>query len=383
MPAEAPPPPPRAPWRYASLDAWRGIACLAVLGFHLGGALLDDSHAGLVYRPLWWLEQWGFLGVQLFFVVSGVCIAAAAGGTRGPAAATTFLRRRARRIYPTFWAAMALAAVVGLVVAALAAAGLSARRFDPFAAGWHWLSSLALVETTLKTFGIDPDYAANGPLWSLCYEVQFYAWVAFAWVARDRRTRVVAVVATTAAAVLVRAVPSLRPRGFLLDLWPDFLCGLWVHARLTAAPTRRDRLRLDLGLLASVAAYVVAFRVGGAGFPQDAKASIVCLAFAASLVALFPHDDRLASSPLGRGLAWVGVRSYALYLTHFPVVMLLAGLLLPRALAHGPLVYASAAATVAACFLVAVPFHALVERRFLSPARPAPPVAPSPSAPSS
>lgn len=378
MPDEAPPPP-SAPWRYASLDAWRGVACLAVLGFHLGGVLLDDSHAGLAYRPLRWLEQWGFLGVQLFFVVSGACIAAAARGTRGPAAATTFLRRRARRIYPTFWAAMALAAVIGLVVAGLAAAGLSARLFDPFAAGWQWLSSLLLVETTLKTFGVDPDYAANGPLWSLCYEVQFYAWVACAWVARGRRIRVVATVATTVAAVLVRAVPSLRTRGLLLDLWPDFLCGLWVHARLTSAPTRRDRLLLDVGLLASVAAYVLAFRVAGDGFPQDAKTSLVCLAFAALLVALFPHDDRLASSPLGRGLAFVGERSYSLYLTHFPVVMLVAGLLLPRALAHGPLVYASAVATVAACFLVALPFHTLVERRFLAAPRPAP----SPSAPSS
>ncbi|MBL9087399.1 MAG: acyltransferase [Planctomycetia bacterium] len=343
--------------------------------------LLGDSHAGLAYRPLRWLEQWGFLGVQLFFVVSGACIAAAARGTRGPAAAATFLRRRARRIFPTFWAATALAAAIGLVVAGLAAAGLSARLFDPFAAGWHWLSSLLLVETSLKTFGIDPDYGANGPLWSLCYEVPFYAWVAFAWVARGRRTRVVATVATTAAAVLVRAVPSLRPRGFLLDLWPDFLCGLWVHARLTSAPTRRDRLLLDVGLVAAVAAYVLAFRVGGDGFPQDAKTSLVCLAFAALLVALFPHDDRLASSPLGRGLAWVGERSYSLYLTHFPVVMLVAGLVVPRALAHGPLLYASAAATVAACFLVALPFHTLVERRFLaapraisgtSPARPHP-----------
>lgn len=380
MPAEAPPPP-SAPWRYASLDAWRGVACLAVLGFHLGGALLDGSHAGLAYRPLRWLEQWGFLGVQLFFVVSGACIAAAAVGTRGPAAAATFLRRRARRIYPTFWAAMALAALVGLAVLALARAGLSARLFDPFAAGWHWLSSLLLVETALKTFGLDPDYAANGPLWSLCYEVQFYAWVAFAFVARDHRARVVAVVATTAAAILVRAVPALRPRGFLLDLWPDFLCGLYVHARLTAAPTRRARLALDVGIVVAVLAYVAAFRLGGAGFPQDAKTSLVCLGFAALLVGLHPHDGRLAASALGRGLAWVGVRSYALYLTHFPVVMLLAGLLVPRGLARGPLLHVSAAATVAACFLVAVPFHALVERRFLAlplGARPAPSPAPVP-----
>ena len=44
-----------------------------------------------------------------------------------------------------------------------------------------------------------------------------------------------------------RVVPSLRPRGFLLDLWPDFLCGLFVHARLTAAPTVVSAAAMRIG----------------------------------------------------------------------------------------------------------------------------------------
>src|SRR5262245_25043487 len=93
--------------RFATLDAWRGVACLLVLGFHATMDTVTEQHAGIAYRPLWFVKDWGFLGVQLFFVVSGYCIAVAAAGTTGPSpreARAAFVRRRALRIYPTFWA---------------------------------------------------------------------------------------------------------------------------------------------------------------------------------------------------------------------------------------------------------------------------------------
>lgn len=358
MPPSPPPP------RYATLDAWRGVAALAVLGFHAAGATLTPAHRGALLAPLRLLEAWGFLGVQLFFVVSGYCIAAAAASTRGPGATGTFLRRRARRVYPAAWASLAVAAAIGLLVRGLEAAGGSTRRFDPFAAGLHWVSTAALVEPALKTFGVDPDHAVNGPLWSLAYEVQFYLWVAWAWLGRGPRTRAVATVATTVAAVAVRLVPSLRPRGFLLDLWPQFLCGLWVHAHLHAPPRVRRAPRA-LALVGAVAAWAAAFPLGGAGSPQDAKAGFVCLGFAGLLVALHPLDAALARRGPVRALAAVGERSYSVYLTHLPVVLAVAGVAEAAGAGAGLAAWGVVLAAVAAAAAVACAFHAGVERRFL------------------
>lgn len=111
---------------------------------------------------------------------------------------------------------------------------------------------------------------------------------------------------------------------------------------------------------------MLAFRLAGDGFPQDAKTALVCLGFAALLVALHPFDARLAVAAPVRALAWVGERSYSLYLTHYPVVMLVAGLVRPHDLARGPGVFLGVAVMVGAALAVATGFFARVERRFLT-----------------
>src|ERR1041385_8984713 len=101
-------PTPRSP-RYYSLDMWRGIACLMIVVFHAtfyareavhptGG--LPDKFLGLAGKL--------FIGVPLFFVISGYCISAAADSARRRQnTVPSYFRRRFRRIYPPFWAAVA------------------------------------------------------------------------------------------------------------------------------------------------------------------------------------------------------------------------------------------------------------------------------------
>ncbi|HUR59521.1 MAG TPA: acyltransferase family protein, partial [Opitutaceae bacterium] len=97
------------------MDAWRGVACLSVLFFHSLGAFSQEA--------LWPALQavrrvaiHGWLGLHLFFVISGFCIferlAAARRSGETPAA---FIADRARRIFPTYWVVVLLAIVIGLV----------------------------------------------------------------------------------------------------------------------------------------------------------------------------------------------------------------------------------------------------------------------------
>jgi peptidoglycan/LPS O-acetylase OafA/YrhL len=111
FPVEAP----RQP-RYDSLDLWRGLACLLVVVFHTtyGDTVTYASKQSLADhggRTVEWLlaftgEFW--VGVPVFFVISGYCIAASADSSRRkPHAAGRFFVRRFRRIYPPLWVFLA------------------------------------------------------------------------------------------------------------------------------------------------------------------------------------------------------------------------------------------------------------------------------------
>jgi peptidoglycan/LPS O-acetylase OafA/YrhL len=85
--------------RFKALDLFRGIACLWVVVYH--AYLLVEgsvSEKGLVC----FLLASGHYGVQLFFVISGYCIAACISTAKnGSNATNAYLLRRGIRIYPT------------------------------------------------------------------------------------------------------------------------------------------------------------------------------------------------------------------------------------------------------------------------------------------
>lgn len=74
--------------RYYTLDFWRGVACLMVLAFHLSFYVLDNpaiSKPGGLGRIVYMAIEHAWVGVPMFFVISGYCITAAcmSAGRRG------------------------------------------------------------------------------------------------------------------------------------------------------------------------------------------------------------------------------------------------------------------------------------------------------------
>src|SRR5688572_16252904 len=99
-----PPTPPRE--RLPGLDVLRGLAAVAVLAFHYTTRFGDIF--GHPVAPAF-LVPWGVRGVEVFFVVSGFAIELSLERT---SSAKDFLVSRAVRLYPTFWAALAVTLVV-------------------------------------------------------------------------------------------------------------------------------------------------------------------------------------------------------------------------------------------------------------------------------
>jgi peptidoglycan/LPS O-acetylase OafA/YrhL len=106
-------------------------------------------------------KQWGGLGVQLFFVISGYLIPALL--SRRPAPYWPYLKRRLRRIYPLAWVTISLACVLRLLVGMPVA-------LDPVT-GHAWLEALLNLLLLPGVFTFERIYEVT---WTLSYELFFY-----------------------------------------------------------------------------------------------------------------------------------------------------------------------------------------------------------------
>ena len=171
--------------RYASLDLWRGVACLMVVlhhaGFIVDGGDLTPSQPDYAARTfvVGFFKQME-LGVPLFFVISGYCIAASADANRRKGASPwTFLIRRVRRIYPPYWAALLLFVVYCWGLDRL---GLKHLHDGPHALQLaspgelnpaQWLGNLTLTETWRPHLGGGFEAVYTRIAWSLCTRSSF------------------------------------------------------------------------------------------------------------------------------------------------------------------------------------------------------------------
>ncbi len=151
-----------------ALDGVRGLAILLVLLIHVyyrGPVVSTDQTS----HPL--LAGW--LGVDLFFVLSGFLITAILLKTRSdPGYLRNFYLKRVFRIFPLYYAALLGVMALGLAVRALppllASVVADANRhmawYLAYAANWAPALHVSLGKATV----------ALGPLWSLAIEEQFY-----------------------------------------------------------------------------------------------------------------------------------------------------------------------------------------------------------------
>ncbi len=312
---------PRVPYR-RGLD---GLRALAVAGVVL-------YHAGVSWIP------GGFLGVDVFFVLSGYLITSlllAEVGGRGRIDIARFWFRRARRLLP---------AVVLVVAASLIAASLLARddlartRGDAIASlvyvtNWHLI---AASHSYFNSFG-RPSLLQH--LWSLAVEEQFYLlWPilligGLALLGRRRMFALTAIAVLASTALMwtlydphrdpSRVYYGTDTRAATL-LVGALLAFAWPAARLRANVSRRAVGALDgVGVVALLAILVLFWRVRDYD-PSLYRGGLLLVAVcAAALVAVLAHPAARLGNLLGwRPLRWVGVRSYGIYLWHWPVMML-------------------------------------------------------------
>lgn len=344
---------PRPLGRHPRLDALRGVAVLGVLATHV--VFLDDGD------PTWSLRG-GFLGVDIFLVLSGFLIGSVLLERMDRDRridARDFVVRRARRLLPALVVFLAVESVVAVAIGT--SLGDQVRQV---------VLALTFTANLQLSWGIQPPFELVH-LWSLSLEVQFYVLLALI-VSTSRR-----VLDRSKAAVCVLVLAAVG-----VAVWRLFLYQRGIDP---VALYERPDVRADSMLLGLAAA--IAWRAGlvgrraltlaglsgaavllGAAVVAEPDAAwlyaggftLIAAASGAVVLAITADAGPVARAGDVRVLRWFGMISYSLYLWHLPVYLWTV-----RALPEAPLWIVALVAVPAAVGVAAVSFH-LVERRMLA-----------------
>jgi peptidoglycan/LPS O-acetylase OafA/YrhL len=153
------------------LDGLRGIAILLVISFHY--FLLNDSVRARDANPLLQLFQLGWIGVDVFFVLSGFLITGILLATKGaPRYYLNFMARRVLRIWPLY-----ILTLLGLLYILPLVLGSVPSQLESMKAHqlWFWLFGANWLFASQGGF----EQTAGGYYWSLAVEEQFYVFWPF------------------------------------------------------------------------------------------------------------------------------------------------------------------------------------------------------------
>lgn len=304
-PAPAPAP---APARMTLVDGLRGVAALMVLAFHFCmAARLPQEPAAWMPDAVEWVLEHGWLGVQLFFVLSGFVIAYSIRGQAvTPGFVGRFALRRAIRLDPPYWVAIAVEVALFAWIGTSWEGSADAPRPAQVAAHLMYLQEILGLGHVVGVF------------WTLCLEVQLYVGFVLLLLLAQRLTR------TRGEA------PRGREALFLLPFVPVLVLSFrWLAVGGSSMPwATRYAYMFMLGALACwsleglvrarwLVLLVAATLVSITCVRWEPMAVVALLAV--GLLALGGRTGGLWRWLNWRPLQWVGRRSYSLYLLHLIV----------------------------------------------------------------
>lgn len=263
------------------IDTLRGLSAVWVVVFHINEVIPSGNPYYKFFVGL------GYLGVPVFFVISGYCVWASALRSKGY---KEFLWRRFFRIYPPFIASLLLVVAVCVVRKLLAGQNDLTALPDSLLS---WLATLSLTTSPVSSVG-----TVNWVYWSLSYEVAFYLIVAIGMSKQSYRLWVIY------SLLALSLVPTLQsfPGFFFLDRFGIFTIGIGIS--MLTQNNRKDAF----GIIALSLTSII--------FNSSLLVQFVIFVTALSL---WISDHRKTWLNCHNTFTDLGLISYSLYLIHVPL----------------------------------------------------------------
>lgn len=291
------------------IDGLRALAILPVVLYHAGFAFLPG----------------GFVGVDIFFVISGFLITSIVVDDieRGRFSIAYFYERRARRILPVFFAVAATCLVLGWIT--LPPDSLR-ELTDSAAAATLFVSNIHFWQS-VNYFSSDAEFWPLLHTWSLAVEEQFYVFFPLLLMVllpragrRWTTCALLMILALSLAGCIVGSFVSPAATFYLLPtrLW-EIGVGAWLALGFLTPRPRSAGLR---EVLAGLGAGLIATAI--LAFPKDLPFPgwwALLPTTGTALIILCGGETRVARALSCRPVVFIGLISYSLYLWHWPVLV--------------------------------------------------------------
>lgn len=292
--------------KFNFIQIFRGLAAISVMLFHL------DADSEMFLNHVLFNFEYGYLGVDFFFVLSGFIITFIhlrdiEGGTN----LKGFILKRSIRIFPLYW-----------LVLMLTVLSFSSYPFKPWLnENWntHSVEGWILIIKNVILFPLTTGEMPVGVAWTLSYELVFYGLFAIAILFGLRFTRIALVLWIILIVIYSRDV---IPRTTFLNvviggLNLEFVCGCIAAYIFIKTKHKLSIINLTICMVFVLTLFIVYLHLRE--FNRESLVVNCLLGAGASLIVLMGLLVEIKVNKFPKilfPLIWIGNASYALYLTH-------------------------------------------------------------------
>ena len=281
--------------RLLELDCMRGVAVLLVIFFHI---TMNRPEAAYGFK-------YGCMGVDLFFMISGFVIFLTIIRTKSY---KDFLLSRFGRLYPAYWAAVTLTALLIIGRAALT------KQPTSFPDAYDYIVNLTMVQYYFKVPNMD------GPYWTLIIELLFYALMLIIYVSKKTdKIELIGFVLLLVSLIkqcylktrfpyLAQSIDTYFP---LINHFPLFLAGIIFYK---IKFDKANRLRI-LSLVLCFCTQLLLFRYDGVSSSVMSRTQYGGILIVFFIIFILYCTNQLTLI-VNKPLLYIGKISYSLYLIH-------------------------------------------------------------------